>query len=184
MWNPDVYQQTLRHAAEIHSGQKIPGTELPYLLHVTWVASEVQNAIVMSRHSFLAPTRALQIALLHDSIEDTDVTWDGLVLRCGTYVANAVQALSKDPNVEKKMRMADCIERIHNLKNRESEAAAIVKLADRITNLQKPPPFWKAPKITAYHQEALMIQEELGSYCPYLGERLGAAAKSYQQYCR
>ncbi len=48
----------------------------------------------------------------------------------------------------------------------------MVKLADRITNLQPPPGHWDAEKIERYREEGKEILQELGKGCSYLAERL------------
>ncbi len=45
VWTPEGYLEALRFAAEAHAGQTVPGTNLPYLLHVTSVAMEVIAAL-------------------------------------------------------------------------------------------------------------------------------------------
>jgi (p)ppGpp synthase/HD superfamily hydrolase len=41
----------------------------------------------------------------------------------------------------------------------------MVKLADRITNLQPPPGYWDAEKIERYREEGRAILNELGKTC-------------------
>ena len=40
---------------------------------------------------------AVQCALLHDTIEDTDVTYDGVLAEFGTDVADGVMSLNLQP---------------------------------------------------------------------------------------
>ena len=99
VWSPDAYADALRFAAERHLTQKVPGTELPYICHVTAVAAEVMNAL--ARERFADPDLAVQCALLHDTIEDTATTAEEVIARFGSRVADGVRALSKDPAVGK-----------------------------------------------------------------------------------
>ncbi len=48
----------------------------------------------------------------------------------------------------------------------------MVKLADRITNLQPPPGHWGAEKVESNQEEGRDILKELGGACSYLAERL------------
>ena len=73
MFDPDRYVAALWFAARRHHGQQVPGTELPYLVHVTSVAAEVIAALPGSG---LDADLAVVCALLHDTLEDT-VTTDG-----------------------------------------------------------------------------------------------------------
>ena len=58
----------------------------------------------------------------------------------------------------------------------------MVKFADRITNLGTPPPHWSREKITAYKEEALLIQKELRSPEGYLEKRLQHKIDEYSKY--
>jgi len=58
----------------------------------------------------------------------------------------------------------------------------VVKLADRITNLQKPPARWSLKKKKSYHAEAKIILEELGKGNEYLAKRLAAKIKEFESY--
>jgi len=39
-WSQDTYIKAYRFAAEAHNGQLVPGTTLPYLMHISMVAME------------------------------------------------------------------------------------------------------------------------------------------------
>ena len=55
----------------------------------------------------------------------------------------------------------------------------MVKLADRITNLQPPPGPWGSEKIEQYREETQIILDELGRACLYLAERLRQKIRGY-----
>ena len=172
-WSSDAYARAARFAAAAHLGQKYPGTELPYLLHVTNVAAEVMAALACEPAA--DPDLALQCAVLHDTVEDCGVTAEILSAEFGPAVAAGVLALSKDPALPKAQAMADSLRRIQ-LEPRE---VWIVKLADRINNLDVPPPYWSAAKIDAYRAEAGDIADALGAASPYLLARLRAKIAAY-----
>jgi len=56
----------------------------------------------------------------------------------------------------------------------------MVKMCDRITNLQPPPKHWSNKKIINYHQEAILIREKLGKANQYLAQRLHNKITQYQ----
>lgn len=56
----------------------------------------------------------------------------------------------------------------------------MVKLADRITNLQPPPHYWSREKIQNYKKEAELILEHLGTSNKYLADRLKEKIDGYQ----
>jgi (p)ppGpp synthase/HD superfamily hydrolase len=165
--NPDTLQKAIRFAAEAHTGQTVPGTDLPYLLHLAQVASEVTAAN--------GTELSVLCAYLHDTLEDTPTTEEALRDAFGDSVARGVRALTKDATLPKERRMTDSLERIL----RQPPEIACVKMADRITNLQKPPAHWSPEKIAGYREEARQILTALGSACPVLAARLEAKIAAY-----
>ena len=173
IWSQDRYTRAAHFAAGAHRGQKLADNGLPYLLHVTTVAAEVLAAVAIE--PVADPDLAVLCALLHDTVEDCGVTVTDLELRFGPTVAAGVLALSKDPALPRDQAMGDSLRRIV-LQPRE---VWIVKLADRITNLQPPPSHWTPAKIAAYRDEALQIVEVLGAASSYLDGRLRAKIAAY-----
>lgn len=172
-WSLDLYHRAARFAARAHLGQKVPGGELPYLLHVTQVAAEVIGALAVEAVD--RPDLAVACALLHDVVEDTAVTADAVAVAFGPDVAAGVASLSKDPGLPKGQAMADSLRRIR-LQPRE---VWLVKLADRIVNLEPPPHYWGPDKIARYRDEAGTIADALGDASAYLAARLRARMTRY-----
>lgn len=177
-FDPERFAAALRFAAAAHRGQTVPGSELPYLVHVTTVAAEVIAALAFEHHH--DPDVAVLCALLHDTVEDTPATLADIEARFGPAVAAGVAALSKDATLPKAERMADSLARIR----REPHAVWLVKLADRITNLAPPPAHWPKAKRAAYREEAMRIGEALGEASPYLAGRLAEKIDAYAAYVR
>lgn len=173
-WSQEKYIKALKFAAEAHNGQTVPGSDLPYVVHVTMVAMEVIAAL--THEDDLDGDLAVQCALLHDVIEDAGKSYEKLAVDFGPEVAEGVLALSKN-NILKsnQKKMADSLTRI----KQQPKEVWMVKLADRITNLQPPPGHWGSEKIERYRQEAQKIQDELGSACLYLAERLMQKMRGY-----
>jgi (p)ppGpp synthase/HD superfamily hydrolase len=121
---------------------------------------------------------ALQCALLHDTIEDTATTYEQVRDAFGAKVADGVLALTKDGALEKSLQMADSLRRIRE----QPHEVWMVKLSDRITNLQKPPHFWKPEKIARYRQEARQIYDALREASPFLAARLAQKIERYQKF--
>ena len=169
-YSPDRYLAALRFAAEKHLPQKFPGTDLPYLMHVVTVASEVIAHLPVL--DLADPDLAVTCALLHDTLEDTTATYDEVAARFGVPVADGVQALTKRDVPDK---MADSLRRIR-LQPRE---IWVVKLADRVANMDAPPHYWTAEKRRAYREEALLIAGALGSAAQALDARLRARIAAY-----
>lgn len=170
-----LYQQAIKYATAKHEeqNQKVPDTNLPYVVHLSNVAMEI--LIAGSKTSNFDLGFAVQVALLHDTIEDTNTTFDELALTFGKNVALAVQALTKDDLLPKAQRMQDCLKRIKQL---QPEVWA-VKMADRITNLQPPPFSWDSAKKVKYLEEANIILNELKDGNVYLTKRLKMKTEEY-----
>ena len=79
---------------------------------------------------------AFQIALLHDTVEDTATTPDELTTQFGHDIAEGVVALTKNTALPKSEAMPDSLRRIKTLR----KEVWAVKLGDRISNLQAPRP--------------------------------------------
>jgi (p)ppGpp synthase/HD superfamily hydrolase len=173
--SPDLYVAALRFAAAKHDGQRMAGSDLPYLVHVVSVATEVIAALEPTLDADLA----VGCALLHDTLEDTATTYSELVATFGAPIANGVRALSKlDDSIPKRDRMADSLRRIW-LQPRE---VWIVKLADRITNLAPPPAQWSSAKRHEYRDEAIAIADALVGASPILEARIRARIAAYSGY--
>ncbi len=179
IWDQDKYIAACNYASVAHKGQLVPGTELPYINHIANVAMEVMSAIAISS-AVKNPDISVQCALLHDTIEDTEITYDMLLERFGEKIASGVQSLTKDKKLESKQeQMADSLGRIME----QPLEVWMVKLADRITNLQPPPSHWTKEKTIRYREEAKKILGVLGSCDAYLASRLQNKIESYRAYC-
>jgi len=160
-------------AAVAHRGQTAPGRDLPYLVHLGAVSME----ILVAHHqlAFARPRLAVQCALLHDVLEDTDVQEAAIVSTFGSEVANGVCALTKDASLAKRDAMIDSLRRIRD----QPVEVWAVKLADRITNLAPPPPKWSTEKIATYREEAEMILTALRDAHAPLAARLARRIVDY-----
>jgi (p)ppGpp synthase/HD superfamily hydrolase len=169
MTTQSTYQKAMKFAAEAHAQQKVPGSTANYLLHISNVVME----IIMAHHN--EPTFdlefAIQVGALHDVLEDVEgIMEDALLENFSNEVVEAVKTLTKDDRIkDKELKLMDSLDRITSSKFKE---AGIVKLADRITNLQPPPPHWSAEKCEAYAAQAKVILSKLRVSHIYLSTRL------------
>lgn len=173
-----IYQHALKFAASKHAAkqQMVPGTNLPYAVHISNVAMEIIIASYNSKDFDLA--FALPVALLHDTLEDTSATYEEIKTNFSEDIAKAVSALTKNESLSPNEKMADSLNRIKSL----SKEVWAVKLADRITNLQKPPSSWDNNKKGAYLREAKDILIQLKGGNEYLENRLSNKIAEYRQY--
>lgn len=149
------------------------GGDLPYLLHLTLVHMEVLAALASEPE--IDADLALTCAALHDVLEDTSVSPAELLRRFGHAVLAGVQALSKDHALPPDLRLTDSLDRIR----RQPREIWMVKMADRITNLQPPPLSWSPAKVAAYREDARSILDALGDASPFLAARLAAKIRDY-----
>jgi (p)ppGpp synthase/HD superfamily hydrolase len=125
--------------------------EAPYIIH------PVRVARLASQHIRL-DGRHVAVALLHDTIEDTECTFETIRSVCGPYVATLVQELTnpscklpkETPRVEKKKLDFAHITGI-------SSEAKILKMMDRLDNLS----YGSAPSnfMRKYLPESLELAE-------------------------
>ena len=179
MFSQEKYLKALTFASKAHGDQKT-SYGLPYLTHISSVAMEVIHACEESKIDIEKADLAITVALLHDTIEDTDITYDDIYTTFGIDIAEAVDALTKDKNLSKKEQMADSINRLLT----QNYEVQMVKLADRITNMQKPPEHWDSDKIYKYNKEAKFILSCLKNSNAYLSTRLEEKISEYRVYIK
>jgi guanosine-3',5'-bis(diphosphate) 3'-pyrophosphohydrolase len=172
------YQQAIKFSTARHAAkqQKVPGTNLPYVVHLSNVAMEV--IIAGSQTPGFDLDFAVQVALLHDTIEDTETIYQELSDTFGRTIADGVLALTKDATLPKEQRTMDSLTRIRKM----PKEVWAVKLADRINNLQPPPGHWSKDKRLEYQNEARLILEILGEGNTYLAQRLRTLIIEYGEY--
>lgn len=180
-WSPDSFAKAWNFATLYHRGQTyggaVKGQKISYINHVGSVGVEVIWALANSTE--LDGDLAIQCAMLHDVIEDTGVTYDLVAEKFGKAVADGVMALTKDSALlSKAEQMADSLMRIQQ----QPREIWIVKMADRISNLNYPPHYWKPEKIESYRQEAISIYDALHSANLALANRLKDKIVLYQSF--
>lgn len=161
-------------ATSMHHGQVYPsGRGLPYICHPALVCMVVVAALLEEPAD--DPDLAVQCALLHDTLEDTRATYPLIEHTFGRKVAEGVLAMTKDPLLPKEARLAESLRRIQ-LQPRE---VGMVKLADRICNLGKPPSDWTEDRKMAYFADAKEIGRVLGFASPLLSGLLERRMQAY-----
>jgi hypothetical protein len=112
----DSLRKALKFAAAKHAGQLRKGTTLPYLVHPVEVAMVLQ--------SFHCQADVAVAGYLHDTLEDTDTTYDEIANLFGVRVADIVaEVTAKD----KKVALAKA--------TTYSPYAMMVKTADLMCNI-------------------------------------------------
>lgn len=152
-----------RFASEKHAGQRRKGAaQEPYINHLI----EVAELVVQGNDHLDA--NLVMAALLHDSIEDTDVSREDLVARFGEDVASLVAEVTDDKSLPKEVRKALQVDHAPKL----SERAQTLKLADKISNLRSimvsPPRDWGFERKREYFDWGKRVVDGLRSPNPRL----------------
>jgi len=177
----DYYQKAINFAGLKHADQKIPGSNKSYIVHLSNVAMEI---FLASQHNHEFHQEgfdlqfAVQVALLHDVLEDTSTTFEEIEEVFDVNIARAVLALTKNGKIPPDKQIPDSLTRI---KSQPKEVWA-VKLADRISNLQKPPAHWDTNKMIDYKKIAGIILLQLRGGNQYLEHRLHQKIMDYNQF--
>ena len=176
-WDRERYQRAIQFAGLAHGEQKVPGSTMPYLVHVADVCQE--TLVAMTAPGVPGDINlAMTCALLHDTIEDTAVTYENIKAEFGERVADGVLALTKDLSLPKARRMQDSLERILQ----QGPEVRVVKMADRVSNLRRPPAHWSLEKRQFYREEARLILKMLQGVNPVIEQRLAGKIERYASY--
>jgi (p)ppGpp synthase/HD superfamily hydrolase len=173
-WTPDEYIRAYLFAANAHVDKKVKDSELPYIVHVSLVSMEI--IVALQIEPGFDEDLAVKCALLHDVVEDANITTNRLTQEFGKRVADGVSALTKNKKLDENLRMSDSLKRIQQ----QPREIWMVKMADRITNLQPPPSSWTTEKIRGYKEEAMEIHAAFNSASQYLASRLQDKIKTYR----
>lgn len=167
----DSLQDAWYLVSKLHKGQTYGGTEegeqIEYINHIASVVFEVMQAL--NHDQTMNKDFCVLCALLHDTIEDTDFTYEKVNDLFGKEVADGVSVLTKNTAIkDKKEQMKDSLLRI----TQQPKEVWTVKIADRICNLYAPPYYWTTEKKKEYHKESLLVYEYLKVGNVYLADRL------------
>lgn len=123
--------KALKLALDAHKNQVRKGDLSPYVGHLIDVVSILTNVGFVD-------DKLLISALLHDVIEDTDVTLECLENEYGTEVKNTVMCLTDDKGKALDERRKDQL----NKAKTASSNVQLIKLADAISNAKSIPILW------------------------------------------
>ena len=152
-------------ASDAHHGQlRDHGTA--YIEHPLSVARILAEEIGITEPDVLIA------ALLHDVVEDSPLRVEDIDEQFGTWVANAVETLTKPeaPPSEKPERDRRYYERLQHA----PETVQLIKLADRLDNLRHLPLSPRADKKARY------IRETRTHFLP-MAERLGKLVEQFER---
>lgn len=125
-----LFDDAVVFATRAHAGAERKGKGFPYIVHPLEAASIVAT--------MTSDQELLSAAVLHDVVEDTDVTTDDVRARFGDRVATLVASDSEDPVADKSER-ASWHERKQAAIDRIAAAshdAKVVALGDKLSNMR------------------------------------------------
>ena len=117
-------EEALEVAARAHEGQFRKGTGIPYISHPYAV-----GLILMNEG---CPEEVIIAGLLHDTVEDTDMTLDCIQERFGVVVATIVDGCTEDKSLRWRERKSEQIESLRIA----SPEICIVTCADKLHNIR------------------------------------------------
>ena len=146
----------LAFAAYKHRRQRRKDPEAsPYINH------PIALAHVLAAEAGITNAKVLAAAILHDTIEDTETTYEELRERFGRTVAGVVREVTDDKTLSKAERKRLQIEHAEHLSHR----ARLVKLADKISNLRdiagSPPHDWPLQRRREYFDWAKAVVDRI-----------------------
>ncbi len=145
MVDPATLLRALAFAAERHRRQRRKDAEAsPYINHPIAVAAVLADA------GNVADEALLVAAVLHDTVEDTETSFDEIAAQFGATVADVVREVSDDKSLPKERRKLLQIEHAAS----GSARAKQLKIADKICNLRdiaaSPPAGWSVVRCREY----------------------------------
>ena len=143
-------------AADKHRGQTRKDlTSTPYINHPISLAHLLADA------GGVTDANVIAAALLHDTVEDTDATIDDIKELFGNKVMSIVMEVTDDKSLPSPERKRLQIETAAHI----SQEAKLVKLADKISNLQdmldRPPVKWSLQRKREYFDWAKEVIDQL-----------------------
>lgn len=161
-----VLQQVIeaaRFAARKHRQQRRKGADQdPYINHPL----ELLN--MLANDAGIDDPVVLLGALLHDTVEDTDTTFEELEAHFGKAVAQVVEELTDDKSLPKATRKQLQVEHASQM----SDRAKLIKLADKTSNLRDiadtPPPDWSIQRRAEYCEWSKRVVDEIRGTHPVL----------------
>ena len=171
----DIIERALIFAAEKHKGQVRKGSLIPYISH------PIETSMIVAKMD--GDPETIAAAALHDTLEDTDTSYEELSDNFGKRVADLVQCESENKRKNRPSQETWKIRKQETLDKAASEPieARKIMLADKLSNMRQTMrsmeliggKVWdrfniKDPKLHEwYHRGILKSMSELKDYDAY-----------------
>ncbi len=158
-----LFLKALRFAAHKHRDQRRKDADAsPYINHPIDLANVLCNEVG------ICDAELLCVALLHDTVEDTDTTPEEVQQVFGRPIRDLVMEVTDDKRLPKGERKRLQVVHAAHL----SPKAKLVKLADKICNVRdvahRPPSQWPLDRRQGYFDWAKQVVDELRGIHPEL----------------
>ena len=162
-------------AARWHTHQRRKGVAgEPYVNHLLEVASLVTQATEGREPDVVIA------ALLHDAVEDQNVTIDHITSEFGQKVAGIVKEVTDDKSLPKAERKRLQVESARH----KSREAKLIKLADKTSNLRtianSPAPDWSVERRLEYVRWARDVVAQVRGVSAWLEQQFDEAAEQVE----
>ena len=164
-------------AALKHRDQRRKNSEQsPYINHPIGVA------YILTEIGKVDDSATIQAALLHDTVEDTDTSFEEIEKMFGVLVCSIVKEVTDDKTLPKMERKRLQIEHARGA----SKQAKLVKLADKLHNLRDltmlPPVGWEESRIQEYFEWSAKVVKGLRGTNRAIEHELDAIFRSKNVY--
>ena len=158
--------RAVHFAADQHRDQRRKGVDAsPYINHPIAVAELIASVAGVD------DVVVLQAAVLHDIVEDTEVSLEAVEARFGSAVAGLVAEVTDDQSLSGMARKEAQVLGA----NRLSEGAKLIRLSDKICNVfdvaRNPPARWSADRRRNYVEWTARVVESCRGASPALEAR-------------
>jgi len=148
----EVLLDALNFAAIAHKDQSRKGNGgAPYINHL------IETCSLLTNVAKVTDTNVLVAAVLHDCLEDTDVTELDILTRFGQTVLDYVKAVTDDKSLSLDVRRK---KQLDSLKT-AGKAVMLIKLADHCSNIASLPESWGYERLRSY----LHWSNEISTLC-------------------
>lgn len=156
MNNIQILIKAVEFSAKKHKDQRRKDVDAsPYVNH------PIALARILSIEANITDIDVICGALLHDTVEDTDTSFNELEREFGENITKIVRDVTDDKSLEKAVRKQAQIDHAAHI----CDQAKMVKLADKISNLRditaSPPADWNVQRKQEYFDWAKQVVDQV-----------------------
>ena len=159
-----LVSNALMLAADGHAHQRRKSDNSPYINHLVEVMSLLITVAKVTEPNILCA------AILHDSLEDTDITSETILNNIGKETLDIVEALTDNKRLSLDERRTYILKKLPN----SADSIRLIKLADICSNASAIPSNWTESRLIEY----FLWLDQVAEKCRISSEAL------FQEYLR